>query len=409
MLMIDDRTTSFRKKKGDIFMVRERIDIDSSVDQSAASESGRTGERTPAISRVHGRSKHVSPVALVTKNPREIKVRSDLLTARILSGLLDSKKYTLSAHQMSKHTQILPHSKGTVHMSFSPRSGETREQLLASLFLLGDELVDTFLVLLAVALDCHGAASINLPFPIQVDDILTICQKKKSKGCYSERQRQKVFQQILVLSRASVEATLTTSRGKTWNVKSSLLDIEIAGQPYNSMITQAYERPMQLCLRIGDWATAIPEHQFQIVLLPRQVLQYHAKEQKHEKRLGRYLTLLYRINAYKNEGFVKVSMGVLLEQSGIECNPDHPGRTQEAIESALRQLQSDAVIGTFLPLVEDSYRGREMQKRIQQRAYHWWDDYRQQVWLFAPPDYARAAYQRKPRGVVPDSKAQFPD
>jgi Glycosyl hydrolase family 3 C-terminal domain len=36
-----------------------------------------------------GRSKHLSPVALVTRDPSEIRVSSDQLTSRILLGLLD--------------------------------------------------------------------------------------------------------------------------------------------------------------------------------------------------------------------------------------------------------------------------------------------------------------------------------
>jgi hypothetical protein len=137
--------------------------------------------------------------------------------------------------------------------------------------------------------------------------------------------------------------------------------------------------------------------------MARKVLHYHSREQKHEKRLGRYLTLLYRINAYKNEGRVKVSMGVLLEQAGIMPDLDHPGRTQEAIESALKQLHIDGVIGSFTPLVENPYQGREAQERIKQRAHHWWDDYRRQLWFFDPPRYLRAAYERKPRKTgVPD-------
>jgi len=132
----------------------------------------------------------------------------------------------------------------------------------------------------------------------------------------------------------------------------------------------------------------LPELQSQIALMARQLLHYHAKQQKYEKRLGRYLTVLYRINAHRHESKVKVSMGVLLEHAGITLDRDHPGRTREMIESALAHLHTDGVIGPFAPLVERSSRGREVQERIEQHAYHWWDDYRQQLWLFEPPERA---------------------
>jgi len=86
-------------------------------------------------------------------------------------------------------------------------------------------------------------------------------------------------------------------------------------------------------------------------------------------------------------------MGVLLEQAGITLDRDNPGRTRDAIEDALNQLYIDGVIGRFAPLMERSSRGQEIQERIEQHAYHWWDDYRQQLWLFEPPEYLKALYQ----------------
>lgn len=347
------------------------------------------------------RHKHLSPTPLVVRNPSAIKVRSDQLTSRILLGLLDEKKYTRQTeHHQAEYTLILRKGGGYVSILLSPLHGESWDHVLASLDVLGDELVDIFLVLLAVALDAHGTKHITNPFTITPDDILAICKKKKSKGSYSGHQRQNVIEQLKTLARASVHATLTLHHGKQMHVESPLLEILMINQPEESKTCIGSER---WHLKIGDWATMIPELQYQTAVMARRVLQYHAREQKHEKRLGRYLTLLYRINAYKDEERVKVSMGVLLEQAGIIPDLDHPGRTREAIESALKQLQTDGVIGPFAPLVENSSQGREAQERIEQRAYHWWDDYRRQLWLFDPPEYLRAVYQRKPRKPgVPD-------
>jgi hypothetical protein len=89
-------------------------------------------------------------------------------------------------------------------------------------------------------------------------------------------------------------------------------------------------------------------------------------------------------------------MGVLLEQAGITPDLDHPGRTQESIESALEQLRIDGVIGPFTLLLEDSSQGMASRERIKQHAYHWWDDYQRQLWLFDPPEYLHATYQGKP-------------
>jgi len=345
----------------------------------------------------HGRHKHFTPTALVTKNPSVIKVRSDQLTLRILSGLLDGKKYTRCLeHRVATYTMSLPKSRGIVSLSFSPRDEESWDHVLASLDALGDELVDTFLVLLAIALDTNGAEYITLPFAITLDDILAIRQKKKSKGSYSARQRQDVLEDLYALARASVSATITLPQGKQRDIESPLLEM-LTDCPLAETETRVgFARWPVYHLKIGNWATMIPEHQHQIAVLARQVLRYHAKKQRHEKRLGRYLTMLYRINAHKHEDRVKVSMGVLLEHAGIAPDLNHPGRTLEAIESALEQLRTDGVIGPFVPQVEDSSRGREIQKRIREHAYHWWDDYRQQLWRFDLPDYLREAYQSGP-------------
>jgi hypothetical protein len=347
-----------------------------------------------AASLTHGRHKHFTPTALVTKNPSEIKVRSDQLTLRILLGLLDGKKYKRCLeHRLATYTQNLPKGRGYVSLSFSPRDEESWDHVLASLDVLGDELVDTFLVLLAVALDTNGAEHITIPFTITPDDILAIRQKKKSKGSYSARQRQNVLEHLYTLARASVSATLTLPQGKQRYIEGPLLEILTDCPSEETEIRVGFARWPVYRLKIGNWVTMVSEHQYQIAVLARQVLRYHAKEQRHEKRLGRYLTMLYRINAHKHEDWVKVSMGVLLEQAGIAPDLNHPGRTQEAIESALKQLHTDGVIGPFVPLVEDSSRGREIQERIRQHAYHWWDDYRQQLWRFDLPDHLREAYQ----------------
>ncbi len=351
-----------------------------------------------------GRGKHLSPIPLVARNPSEIKVRSDQLTSRILLSLLDGKKYTKNpADRLAEYTQTLPHGRGSVRIVFSPHNEESWEHVLASLNILGDELVDTFLVLLAVALDTHGTEHITLPFALTPDDILVICQKKKSKGSYSNRQRQNVIEQVQTLARASVYATLTLPWGKPWHVESPLLEIIMTARPDESRSGQKDEWRHQWHLKIGNWAAMVPELQSQTAMMARQILQYHAKAQKHEKRLGRYLTLLYRINAHKNKGRVKVSMSVLLEQSGITLDRHHPGRTRERIESSLKQLHTDGVIGSFAPLVEDSAQGREAKERIEQHAYHWWDDYQRQLWLFESPPYLKELYRSRPRKAgVPD-------
>ena len=348
-------------------------------------------DETTEMPHPRGRHKHVSSVALLVRDPLAIKVRSDMLTTRILLGLLNKAHFSKNpARNLVEYIQSLPKGKGFVSIALSPHKEESWDHVIASLHLLGDELVDTFLVLLAVALDTHETRRITAPFEITPDDILAICQKKKSKGSYTARQRQCVLEQVQTLARTSVFAKLTLRRGEPHMVESPLLEVMMDEPIEGNGTGIEHNSGRSWRLKIGDWAIMVPELQSQTTMLARQVLRYHAREQKHEKRLGRYLTMLYRINAYKNKGRVKVSMGVLLEQAGIDLDHDNPGRTRDAVESALKRLCADDVIGPFALLAEDSVRSREIQERIRQHAYHWWDDYRRQIWLFEPPEYLRA-------------------
>src|SRR5437763_14490310 len=106
-------------------------------DRSSPTQAPETG--TVPTSPRCGRHHHVSPVALVTRNPSQIKIRSDQLTYRILLGLLDGKHYThYPAHRLAEYRQVLPKGRGLVNLALSPRSEESWEQTLASLELLGD-------------------------------------------------------------------------------------------------------------------------------------------------------------------------------------------------------------------------------------------------------------------------------
>ncbi len=364
------------------------------IDSLSSSQLPEMGGKAAPLTR--GRHKHVSPTALVTKNHSEINVPTDQLTSRVLLGLLDGKKYTRSLERhLAEYTQTLPKGRGSVRMVLAPRDEESWDHVLASLHVLGDELVDTFLVLLAIALDTHGAEHLTIPFALTPDDILATRQKKKSNGSYSVRQRQNVIEQLLTLARVCVSAALLLPRAKQRHIESPLLEILTNGQAEETETRMEDECRQGCHLKIGDWASMFPEQSSQTALLPRQVLQYHGREQRFEKRLGCSLTWSYRINAHKNKGEVRVTMGELLEQAGITPDLDHPGRMQEAIESALKQLQTDGVIGPFVSLVENSSQGKETQERILQHAYHWWDDYRQQPWLFEAPEYLRAVSQQR--------------
>ncbi len=340
-----------------------------------------------------GRKKHVALIPLVIRDPSVIKTRSDQLTQVITLGLLNVDQYTKDLdRRVAVYRQAFAKGKGQISLVLAPGSGEGWEDVLTSLQTLGDELVDTFLAFLAVAIDTYGAEGLTQPLTLHADDLLAVCQKKRTHGSYTAGQRTRVMEHLRTLSRIQVHATLALRGDRRVHVEGTILDML---DDHRSMDAQRiggdYQHPQRL--QLGNWVMVIPQWRHQIALMARRVLGYHAKTHKYEKRLGRYLTLLFRINAHRHGGRARISMEVLLEQAGIVPKHQHPGRMRDQIEGALLQLRQDEVIGTYAPLLEGGPRSREIQERIEQHAYHWWDDYRTQRWLFEPPEWLRQAYQ----------------
>ncbi len=58
---------------------------------------------------------------------------------------------------------------------------------------------------------------------------------------------------------------------------STILEILMSGRPEDRKTCTGHE-PWHL--KIGDWATMIPELQYQTAIMSRRVLHYHAREQK---------------------------------------------------------------------------------------------------------------------------------
>src|SRR5207245_758992 len=131
------------------------------------------------------------------------------------------------------------------------KSGEAWNHVLTSLRTLGDELVDTFLALLAIAIDIHGAEYITRPLTLHPDDLLAICQKKKSHGSYTAEQRARVMEHLHTLSRIQISATLTLRSGKQIRVESTILDSSEATDEQRSQAGCWHSQHVQL----GSWPT----------------------------------------------------------------------------------------------------------------------------------------------------------
>lgn len=344
------------------------------------------------------RQKHTPPAALVTKGGEAISIRSDQFTQQIIRGLLSGKSYTQHPdRQIAEYRLSFAKDKGQIIITISPGNDENWSAVLKSLNILGDEVIDTFIALLAIAIDTNGANNITMPFYVNPDDILAACQRKRSNGAYTPLQRANVIEHLRTLSHAHVRATLIASykrRGKAVELRaeSAILDI-LSGKVGEYETLTGEEIWEKRSIKIGDWAGMVPEISHQTAVMLRQILKYHSKNERYEKRLGRYLTLQFRVNVQKNGSVVRRFMAVLLEQAGIIPDLKHPAKARTDIESALARLKQDGVIGRYAPIIDSSPTDKEAQTRIQQQAYHWWDDYSQQIWVIEPPEYIRETYK----------------
>ena len=85
----------------------------------------------------------------------------------------------------------------------------------------------------------------------------------------------------------------------------------------------------------------------QIALLSAKAVQYNYHNQFWEKRLARYFSWQWRVQAHSENYLRPYRVVSLLETVGEEVSEHHPSRTRERLEKALDTLQADQVIGAW--------------------------------------------------------------
>ena len=85
----------------------------------------------------------------------------------------------------------------------------------------------------------------------------------------------------------------------------------------------------------------------QIAQMPAKALAYHPINEKWEKRLTRYLTYIWRVNAQHGDLVKTFKVATLLEAVDETLYQRLPSRTKERLEKALDRLLADAVIAAW--------------------------------------------------------------
>lgn len=373
-----------------------------------------TTDRLPASSPQPARrprAPHIPSGALVIKDPATVDIPSHIFAHGIIRGLLDGSEYRrYEDRSIAEYRKPLAgRNKGEIIITLEPGDGEGWEHVVNSLNALGDEVVDTFCAVLALAIDAHGVENITEPLWVNTDDILRICQRKQSHRAYTPEQRAAVVDHLRTVARAHVRASWPGGRrGREFRIDSAIWDVlgQAIGEYKTVTGEPVWERRQ---MKVGEWSKLLPPLGRETAIVLRRVLAYHSQRDRYAKRLGRYLTLQFRVNA-KHGGRVERLMGVLLEQAGIKPDLKNPGRVRSMIEGALARLKADNVIGEYR-LVVDSTPSRQSQweaaqEQIEQRARGWWELYASQLWQIEPPDYVREQYRHLLREPAAEEDAE---
>lgn len=339
----------------------------------------RRGPRRPATS-------------IVAKGGETVAIRSDLLNQSLIRALRSRDEYRTYPEQgIAEYSKpIGQKQEGRLIITIRPRENEGFSTVLAAISTLGDDCLDTHIALLAMAMEQNGTERIRLPIMLSPDDILAVCGKEKSHGSYTIARRLAVISHLKTLSQARIIATMPGSRKDTfYKAEGPLILLSGIVGEYQTITGETLWEKYSVIL--GEWITMIPELNQQTGIMLRQLLAYSAKNERYQKRLGIYLTFMFRNNAKRGCVFV-CSMAKLLEGAGIK--PERQvGRFKDAIEQALAALQRDGVIGKYARIVDASPNGQEKEAEVREHANGWWDAYSRTQWRFEAPESIKRHYQ----------------
>ena len=341
-------------------------------------------------------ARRASKPAVERKQQDMLVVSSNILNHEIIKSLRETADYTSDpARGVAEHKHSFAKQRGQISITLHPLQDEGFDTLLAALNTLGDGCVDTYIAVMAMAIERHGVHHLRTAFEVSPDDILDVRGKKRSNGSFAPFQRADVVKELKTLSQARVIASMPGPGRKTEiRAEGALIDLLDFKIGEYSLIT-GEEIWEQRSIILGKWVSMIPELDSQTAVMLRQVLAYSSKNERFQKRLGLHLSIMFRVNARHGGQFPKgISLRALLEMSGIVLPKKHPADFRAAIEQALACLQRDQVIGKYWQIVDASPTGEERERAIREQQYGWLNHWLDRQWNFAPPERIKQRYSK---------------
>ncbi len=330
--------------------------------------------------------------------------KNDHITHQIERGLMQAEEYKVS----EKTNQLLYHHEfeapkrgiGEIRILVKGLAEQAEEKITIALNSMGDACRDTFVAITALGIQKNGTGKMCIPFKVSVDEILDTCGKQRSNGSFKPEARAEVIKHIKTLSQTTIKFTMPTTRqvkrGKKWEWED--YEVKVIGPiiTHNGTIGE-YARvtgkelwEVQM-LTLGPWAE-FTGGKVMTKVVPQEVLAYSSKREPYQKRLGHYLSELFRNNARESKGILPhgITMHALFEGAQIEPERNR-GRFKDEVDKALERLKQDGVIGNYWYMPKKN--PPEACEIVANRVGRWFDTYLDLFINFSPPESTLEHYK----------------
>jgi hypothetical protein len=250
----------------------------------------------------------------------------------------------------------------------------------------------------------HQSRSLHEELLVSVDQLLRLrsLQPKRSgqgrRGGYEPEQRAAMLRVLAHIQNLYVSMAMLPGDGDDRKGRHQRTRLPQGVQGRTFLIADAEEQPPPnsahsgpyVLFRLGEVLTPWlggPRHQ--TAWLSVRALQYDPYRKTWAKRMARYLSWQWRIQAAGGDYLRPYRVATLLEAVGERIDLSNPGRTKARLERALDLLQADHVIAAW------QYTQREGMKHS-----GWAKGWRQVTVRIDPPDAIREAYQHLKRSVA---------
>jgi hypothetical protein len=208
-----------------------------------------------------------------------------------------------------------------------------REKITEKILKADDLTVDVLNGIIHIWLQRHKDP--DEPVLISADELLFI-RGIKFKGGYKEFQKKEISRNIEILSDFKIQITgfLKGSTIEKSEIESPIIKAD-------KILENSYFIIPGEVLRLSMIGSGS-----QIGLIHRKIAEYHSHNYLWEKRIGNYLSWIWRIRQNKADYLVPLTVGSLIKEINIECSK-RPNRTRERLEKALDKLQKDGIIKTW--------------------------------------------------------------